>query len=39
MKEPDTPKGTLVLLALFLLLTLTLWGNAYFIMLSRGATQ
>lgn len=39
MKEPDTPKGTLALLALFLLLTLTLWGNAYFTMLSRGATQ
>jgi Cytochrome c oxidase subunit IIa family len=39
MKEPDTPQGTVVLLAVFLLLTLVLWGNVYFTMLSRGATQ
>ena len=39
MKEPDTPQGTIALLALFLLLTLALWGNAYLTMLSRGATQ
>lgn len=39
MQEPDTPKGTLVLLALFALLTLLLWGTTYMTMLSRGVTQ
>ncbi len=39
MKDPDTPKGTLALLALFLLFTIVLWGTAYMTMLSRGATQ
>ncbi len=39
MKEPDTPKGTLALLALFALLTLFLWGTTYLTMLSRGVTQ
>lgn len=39
MKEPSAPKGTVALLAVFLLVTLALWANAYFVMLSRGATQ
>jgi len=39
MKDPDTPKGTLALLAFFLLLTIVLWSTAYMTMLSRGATQ
>ena len=36
-KEPDTPMGTVVLIGIFLVLTLALWFNAYFIVLSRGA--
>lgn len=39
MKEPSAPKGTIALLAVFLLITLALWANAYMVMLSRGATQ
>ncbi len=39
MKEPDTPKGTLALMLLYFLLILVLWGNAYFTVLARGATQ
>ncbi|MFN8488745.1 MAG: cytochrome c oxidase subunit 2A [Caldilineaceae bacterium] len=39
MNEPDTPKGTLALLAFFVLLTLFLWGFTYMTMLSRGVTQ
>lgn len=39
MKEPTTPKGTIALLAIFLLITVVLWANAYLVMLSRGATQ
>lgn len=39
MKEPDTPKGTLALLAFFVLLTLFLWGTTYLTMFSRGVTQ
>ena len=36
-KEPDTPMGTVVLIAIFGVLTLVLWFNVYFIVLSRGA--
>ncbi len=36
-KEPNTPMGTLVLVGIFLVLTLGLWFNAYFVVLSRGA--
>ena len=36
-KEPDTPMGTVVLITIFAVLTLVLWFNAYFIVLSRGA--
>jgi hypothetical protein len=31
--------GTVVLLIVFLILTIALWANAYFVMLSRGVTQ
>jgi sensor domain CHASE-containing protein len=34
---PDTPMGTVVLITIFAVLTLALWFNAYFIVLSRGA--
>ncbi len=36
-REPDTPMGTVVLIAIFLIMTVVLWFNAYFIVLSRGA--
>lgn len=36
-KEPDTPQGTIVLITLFLITTVVLWFNAYFIVVSRGA--
>ena len=36
-KEPDTPQGTIVLISIFLVMTLVLWFNAYFTVLSRGA--
>lgn len=36
-KGPDTPMGTVVLVGLFAILTLALWFNAYFTVLSRGA--
>lgn len=39
MKEPQAPQGTVALMALFALLTLAFWANAYFIVLSRGVTQ
>ncbi len=36
-KGPDTPMGTVVLIGIFLALTVGLWFNAYFIVVSRGA--
>lgn len=39
MKEPDTPQGTIVLMLLFALLLVALWGSAYLTVLSRGMTQ
>jgi hypothetical protein len=39
VKEPQAPQGTLALMALFVLITLAFWANAYFIVLSRGVTQ
>lgn len=38
-RDPKTPMGTVVLIALFLLLTIALWGNAYLVLLSRGVTR
>ena len=35
--RPDTPMGTVVLVSIFAVLTLVLWFNAYFVVLSRGA--
>ncbi len=35
----EAPLGTIVLLGLFLLLIIALWGNAYLHVVSRGATQ
>ncbi|HID35631.1 MAG TPA: cytochrome c oxidase subunit 2A [Anaerolineae bacterium] len=32
------PKGTAIIMAIFLLLILILWGSVYLIMLSRGVT-
>lgn len=39
MRDPDTPKGTIALLLVYLFFILMLWGNAYFTVLSRGANQ
>ena len=36
-KGPDTPMGTVVLVGIFLVMTVVLWFNTYFIVLSRGA--
>jgi hypothetical protein len=36
-KGPDTPMGTVILVSIFLVLTIVLWFNAYFVVLSRGA--
>ena len=35
----EAPQGTIVLLVLFLLLIIALWGNAYLQVIARGATQ
>ncbi len=34
----EHPKGAAVILAIFLLLIIILWGSVYLIMLSRGVT-
>lgn len=39
MRDPDTPKGTIALLLVYLVFVLALWGNAYFTVLMRGANQ
>lgn len=39
VKSPDTPKGTIALLAVYVLILVGLWANVYFTMLSRGGTQ
>ncbi len=39
MKDPDTPKGAIALMALYILLLVALWANVYFTILARGATQ
>jgi hypothetical protein len=38
-REPDTPRGTIALLLVYVLVILYLWGSVYFTMLSRGVTQ
>lgn len=39
MKGPDTPKGTIALLMVYVVIIIGLWSNVYFTMLSRGVTQ
>jgi hypothetical protein len=39
VKDPDTPKGTIALMLLYMLIIVALWGNAYATMLSRGVVQ
>jgi hypothetical protein len=39
MKEYKAPQGTVVILILYFLLILALWGNVYLTLLSRGVTQ
>lgn len=41
MKNKDkykTPQGTIVLMIIFILLIIALWGSAYLTLLARGAT-
>ena len=41
MKDKDkykTPQGTIVLMVIFILLIIVLWGSAYLTLLARGAT-
>lgn len=35
-REPDTPQGTIALLAVYLLIIIFLWGNVFFTMRARG---
>ena len=37
-KEPQTPQGTIVLMVVFIILIIALWGSAYLTMLARGGT-
>ena len=34
----ETPQGTVVLMIVFIILMVALWGSAYLTMLARGAT-
>ncbi len=38
-KDVKTPMGTVVLILIFAIFLVALWGNAYITMLSRGVTQ
>jgi hypothetical protein len=40
-KQPteEHPKGTMVILLIFLLTLIVLWGSVYLILLSRGVTM
>lgn len=38
-KKYKAPAGTIVLMIVFILLIIALWGSAYLTMLSRGATM
>lgn len=41
MKKKDkykTPQGTIVLMIIFIILIIALWGSAYLTLLARGAT-
>ena len=37
-KEPQTPQGTIVLMIVFVVLIIALWGSAYLTMMARGGT-
>lgn len=37
-EESFQPQGTLIIMLLFLLAIIVLWGSVYFILLSRGVT-
>ena len=39
MKGPDTPQGTIALLAVYVLIIIALWTSVYLTMLSRGIAQ
>lgn len=35
-KEPKTPQGTVILMVVFLILIIALWGSTYLTLLARG---
>ncbi len=37
-KEPQTPQGTIVLMIIFFILIIALWGSTYLTLLARGGT-
>jgi hypothetical protein len=37
-KEPQVPQGTIALMVIFAFFLVLFWANAYFTVLSRGAT-
>jgi hypothetical protein len=39
MRDPDTPKGTIALMLVYVVIIIALWSNVYLTILSRGATQ
>jgi hypothetical protein len=39
MKDPEAPKGTFALLAVYFVVIVSMWSFAYLTMLSRGVTQ
>lgn len=36
--QPKTPQGTIILMIVFIVLLIALWGSAYLTMLARGGT-
>lgn len=37
-KEAHTPQGTIVIMIIFVLLIITLWGSVFLTLLARGGT-
>ncbi|HEB65413.1 MAG TPA: cytochrome c oxidase subunit 2A [Chloroflexi bacterium] len=37
-EEPFEPKGTIVVMAIFVVTLIVLWGSVYYILISRGVT-
>lgn len=39
LNEPQSPRGTIAILIVYVVLVVALWGSAYLTMLGRGVTQ